>query len=293
MEQASRPIPISVLILTRDEELTLPHTLKQLDAFAEVIVIDSNSTDETQRLARNRGAQVVQFTWNGRYPKKKQWALENAGARYDWVLLLDADEYPSMQLIAELRHLFALESPSYTDSFDIRLTYRFAGKLLRYGHTVTKRSLINRHTVKFPEVGDLTAPGIREVEGHYQPQGLLPPKCLHHKLIHDDRDPVSTWFERHNRYSDWEAHLRRHRALRREVASRRTPQGRLFDRLPGKPVAFFIYSFFIRGGFLDGRAGLDYAVALSVYYWQIGLKVRELRRLSRDPSEVELPGGRS
>ncbi|WP_150957516.1 glycosyltransferase family 2 protein [Microbacterium testaceum] len=269
---------ISVVILTKDEEATIAQTLSELDNFEELIVVDSHSSDRTCEIAESFGARVVSFRWNGAYPKKKQWALDNAGVSNEWVLLLDADEYPTEALKQELYLLERTLLTRREGAFDIHLLYRFGGKLLRHGHVVTKRSLVHRHRTRFPEVADLDAPGIREVEGHYQPVSSAPIGQLRSRLIHDDRDPVSSWFARHNRYSDWEAHLALDRTLKKDIASKRTRKGRIFDAVPFKPLAFFLYAFVARGGFLDGRAGLDYAVALSSYYWQIGVKTRELLR---------------
>jgi len=117
-----------------------------------------------------------------------------------------------------------------------------------------------------------------EQEGHYQPVTAHPVGRLKHRLRHADLDPLSSWFARHNRYSDWEAYLRADPAVRDEVARLRSRQGRLFDRIPGKPLLFFLYCYVLRGGFLDGRAGLDYAMALAFYYWQVSLKTRERTR---------------
>lgn len=270
-------IPIGVIVLAKDEEAGIADTLAHLQDFAQVIVVDSNSSDRTVEISKSMGAEVVNFTWDGAYPKKKQWSLDNAGSRYGWVLLLDADEYPTEELIRELRALTPRLSET-TPAYDINLTYRFAGKLLRFGHRVTKRSLLLRTMAAFPEVDDLGAPGIREVEGHYQPQTERRIGTLKGRLVHDDKDPVRTWFDRHNRYSDWEAYLRTAPAARHEIASKRTTKGRVFDAIPFKPALFFLYSYVARGGFLDGRAGLDYATALSMYYWQIGVKTRELER---------------
>lgn len=275
---------VSVIVLAKNESKGLAHTLQQLRDFSEVVVVDSSSTDGTQDIARDCGARVVDFAWDGKYPKKKQWSLDNVQLRNDWVLLLDADEYPSAELIEEIRLLEPHLNQVTAGAFDIGLSYRFAGRFLRHGHQVTKRSLINRRLTRFPEVDDLSAPGIREVEGHYQPQTKLPINRLKGRLIHDDKDPLSSWFERHNRYSDWEAHLRSNSALRRNVAHQRSRQGRLFDLIPAKPLVFFAYSYILRAGFLDGRAGFDYAVALSAYYWQIELKLRELNRAA--PTEA-------
>ncbi|WP_069712402.1 glycosyltransferase family 2 protein [Curtobacterium sp. ER1/6] len=274
------PLPIVAIVLTKNEEAQINSTLSRLKNFAEIVVVDSHSDDSTVEIAKEHGARVLQFTWNGTYPKKKQWSLENATAGHEWVLLLDADETPTPALLDELRSIVA--DPDAHSAYDVPLLYRFSGKVLRHGHRVTKRSLLRVGHARFPDVGDEDLPGIREVEGHYQPEVDGPVGKVKSPILHDDRDPVSSWFDRHNRYSDWEAHLRSRPGLRQAIAGRRSKQGQLFDRVPFKPGAFFAYSFLARGGFLDGRAGFDYAFALASYYWQIGLKVRELETAERD-----------
>jgi glycosyltransferase involved in cell wall biosynthesis len=274
---STTPLPIVAVILTKNEEAQIASTLDRLGDFDEVVVVDSHSTDRTVAIAESMGARVLQFSWNGAYPKKKQWALENATAGHKWVLLLDADETPTDKLLEELREV-VLNGDDDVAAYDIPLLYRFAGSVLRHGHRVNKRSLLKVGLCRFPDVGDEDLPGIREVEGHYQPEADGRVRALTGSILHDDRDPVSSWFDRHNRYSDWEAHLRTRSDLRREVANRRSRQGQLFDRVPFKPTAFFLYSYLLRRGFLDGQAGFDYAFALSTYYWQIGVKTRELKQ---------------
>lgn len=280
----TRPLPISAVVLAKDEAAGIARCVSRLGDFDEVVVVDSASDDGTADLARSAGARVVEFLWDGKYPKKKQWALDNAGVRNRWVLLLDADEYPTAELVDEMEAILPdLESGRF-GAYDMTLRYKFAGRFLTHGHRVVKRSLVDRLVTRFPEVGDLGAPGIREVEGHYQPQTSKAVGALRGRLNHDDLDPVASWFDRHNRYSGWEAHLRANADLRAAVAGRRSSKGRLFDRVPFKPAAFFLYSYVLRAGFLDGRAGFDYAVALSTYYWQIGVKYRELNR-TREAAE--------
>ena len=268
---------ISVIVLTKNEEAGLGNTLEKLADFDDVIVVDSLSEDRTVAIANECGARVVNFTWNGTYPKKKQWALENAGPKNKWVLLLDADEYPSSPLVRELSELAPALESTPDGAYDINLLYRFGGRYLRHGHVVTKRSLLHVDRTSFPIIDDLDVPGIREVEGHYQPVSRAAIGKLKSRIVHDDRDPVASWFARHNRYSDWEAHLRLNDGLRRDIASKRTAKGQIFDAVPFKPLLFFVYAYVARAGFLDGRAGFDYAAALSMYYWQIGVKTRELQ----------------
>jgi len=76
-------IPVSVIILTYNEAANITRCLEGLQAFDEIFVMDSASSDGTADLARGRGAQVIDFHWNGQYPKKKQWALTHVPARHD------------------------------------------------------------------------------------------------------------------------------------------------------------------------------------------------------------------
>lgn len=272
-------IPASVVILTKNEERALPACLHAVRRFEEVVVLDSNSDDDTSTIAQRFGATIVNFSWNGQYPKKKQWALTNLPLRNDWVLMLDADEQPSEALTEELATL--LEDKLALDvvgAVDIPLDYEWQGRLLRHGHRVLKRSVVHRGRCSFPVVDDLSVTNMWEVEGHYQPQTSYAVLTTRGRLLHRDPDPVHQWFSRHNRYSDWEAHLRRKPEHTNEVASFRSSQGSRFARIPFKPLMFFLYSFLLRGGFLDGRAGFDYAVAQSFYYWMIDVKTREMSR---------------
>lgn len=271
-------IPISVLVQTKNEEVGIAACLEGLTDFDEVIVVDSNSTDRTAEIAQAHGVRVHNFTWDGRYPKKKQWQLDELATRHDWVLFIDADETPSAELVASIRRARPDMERGRFAAYNLRLHYVFAGRTLNHGHRVVKRALVQREHVEFPVIDDLSAPGMGELEGHYQPVCRGSIGELRGRLRHDDKDPVRTWFDRHNRYSDWEAFLRVNSGLKATVASKRTAKGRIFDAIPFKPLAFFGYSYVLRLGFLDGRAGLDYAIALSTYYWQISLKTRELNR---------------
>jgi glycosyltransferase involved in cell wall biosynthesis len=271
-------LPITVLIQTKNEEAGIRACVLGLGDFGEVIVVDSDSTDRTKEIARELGANVVNFSWNGAYPKKKQWQLDNVNTAHEWVLFMDADETPTPELVEELRAKLHALSSSTVAAVDIPLSYVFAGRTLRHGHRVVKRALVRRGRVRFPVVDDLGAPGMGELEGHYQPEADGGITATEFRILHHDVDPVRTWFDRHNKYSDWEAYLRTSPNAKGAVGLLRSRQGQLFDHLPGKPLIFFLYSYVLRCGFLDGRAGLDYALALSGYYWQIGLKTRERHR---------------
>lgn len=266
---------ISVVILTKNEESAIRECIKSVHNFMQIVVVDSSSSDRTVEIALSLGAQVLDFQWNGNYPKKKQWALQHTSIDFDWVLFLDADERVSPELEHEIRNFLNSNENGIFNACDIPLDYFFLGKRLNYGHQVKKVALLKRQYCSFPVLDDLHVKNMWEVEGHYQPNYKGQLYRMRSTLRHQDPDGLYDYFARHNRYSDWEAELRVNDSLRKEVSSKRSLQGRVFDRIPLKPFNFFCYSYIFRSGWRDGRAGFHYAMALSFYYWQIYLKSLE------------------
>ncbi|MEV6105930.1 glycosyltransferase family 2 protein [Streptomyces sp. NPDC051940] len=272
-----KKLPIVVVIPTKNEAENIARTVRSvIDHVDHVVVVDSDSTDDTRALAEEQGAEVVPYEWDGKYPKKKQWCLDRVRPEIPWVLFLDGDETPSPELLDELHRIFGREDRTVKPAaFDIPLGYWFAGRRLKHGYTIVKRVLLDRTRCRFPELGDLDAPGMGEQEGHYQPLADGTVVRLKAPIEHEDLDPVRTWFDRHNRYSDWEAWLEHHPDVREDIRVAKTRQGQLFHKAPFKPLVSFGYAYVLKRGFLDGRAGLDYALAMSFYRWQIALKTRE------------------
>jgi glycosyltransferase involved in cell wall biosynthesis len=270
-------IPVSVVVMTKNEEHNIEQCLASLTSFDEVFVVDSESEDRTREIAERTGAHVVSFRWNGRYPKKKQWSLENLPFSHDWVLYADADEFVTPKLIDEFERLFR-EGPAHRGYF-VSYDYVFLGRVLRYGWRPRKLVLLDRHVSSFLDVDDLDVANFWEVEGHYQPQVQGSVGSLASRMVHNDHDTLYQYFHRHNRYSDWEAHINVRGAgsdPREATLGLRSVLKRVLGRIPFRGTFFFIYCYGIRRGFLDGRAGLHYALSKSYYYWQIELKQREL-----------------
>ena len=288
MPESSR-LPVSVIVLTKDEEANIAKCLRSVARFDEVFVVDSASRDRTAAIAERLGARVVPFEWDGRYPKKKQWALEHLPVSHDWVLYLDADEELTPALVDEIAALFSAAEPAHAGYF-IALDYVFLGRVLRHGHRVHKLALFDRRRGRFLDYPDLDATNMWEVEGHYQPAIDGPTKVLRHRILHSDHDSLFDWFARHNRYSDWEAVLRAKGALasgREAQPGFRRALKRTFAHMPLKGTTSFLYGYVLRLGFLDGRAGFQFAVAKAFYYWQVELKLRELRGAETPASAAE------
>ncbi|EGG37114.1 glycosyltransferase family 2 protein [Paenibacillus sp. HGF5] len=276
-------IPVSVIIMTKNEEKNIAKCLASVSAFDEVFVVDSNSTDRTCAIAREMGAHVINFTWNGQYPKKKQWCLEELPFRNDYVFYVDADEEATPRLVAEIEGLFQ-EKRDLAAGYFVAYDYVFMNKVLKHGHRMYKLVLFHRRLGRFLDHDDLSASNMWEVEGHYQPQIDGSTGVLSSCMVHYDHDSLFDYFAKHNRYSDWEAVVRTNGGFRNLNESQifiRSLQKKLFDRMPLKWAVAFIHSYIIKLGFLDGSAGFHYAFARSVYYWQIGIKMSELRKVSQ------------
>lgn len=271
-------IPVSVIVMTLNEQANIAGCLDGLARFDQVFVVDSGSSDGTASIAAGRGATVIPFAWNGRYPKKKQWCLDRLPFRHDWVLFVDADEWATPALVEEIARLF--RSEPVCRGYFIEGRYVFLGQTLRFGQRNRKLALFDRHAASFPPCDDLSVARMWEVEGHYQPTIDGTVGRLAAPMLHLDEKPLFAWFERHNRYSDWEAELGANGALD-HLTSAESPRRRLVKRafraMPARPVAVFLYSYVVRLGFLDGVAGLHFALARSFYYWQIGVKRRAIR----------------
>ena len=279
------PVPVSVVVMTRNEAANIVACLDSVRNFAELVVVDSASTDGTAELAAASGARVVPFHWNGRYPKKKQWCLDTLTLAHPWVLQLDADERMTPELAREIAVLMREGTRHCGYYISSRMT--FLGRRLRFGAINLKLSLINRHHARYPECPDLDVAAMWEVEGHYQPLLEGSAGRLRAHLLHEDAKPVFAWLERHNRYSDWEARLRhddRICALALGESRQRRVLKQLFSLSPARPLLVFLHSYLWRLGFLDGWAGFHYALARAFYYCQIALKLVELKlRLKVEP----------
>ena len=273
-------IPISVVIFTRNEESNIRECIYSASEFSETVVIDSESSDRTVEITMELGARLVPFKWNGEYPKKRQWSLENVTYKNEFILFLDADERIPPALCDELRFFIARNADNFSAG-SISIDYYFAGKRLKYGQRPKKIVLLRIGKAKFPQIDDLRASGMGELEGHYQPIINGRTKTFSHRIVHNDNDPISSWMNRHVNYAEWEAHLLANPEVKRQVDRSKGGLVSFFHKLPFRPLVFFVYSYFFKFGFLDGKPGFDYAFAKSWYYWLSRVMAREM------PLEIE------
>ncbi|BAT52687.1 putative glycosyl transferase [Nostoc sp. NIES-3756] len=283
----SSKVPVSVLIPAKNEEANLPACLDSLQRADEIFIVDSQSTDRSAEIAKNYGANLVQFHFNGRWPKKKNWSLDNLPFRNEWVLIVDCDERIPNELWDEIAQVIKQEE--FTGYYLNRRVF-FLGKWIRYGGKYPDWNLRlfkhklgryeNLHTEDVPNTGD------NEVHEHVVMQGKV--GYLKQDMLHEDFRDIYHWLERHNRYSNWEARVYYNLItgedqsdtiganLFGEAVQRKRFLKKVWVRLPFKPLLRFILFYIIRLGFLDGKAGYIYGRLLSQYEYQIGVKLYEL-----------------
>jgi glycosyltransferase involved in cell wall biosynthesis len=269
-------IPISILILTRNEERDLPECLKSVSWAEDVQILDSMSSDTTLDVAHTFNAKVTQRQFDN-WASHQNWALKNMRFRYPWVLYLDADERVSESLKSSLQDAL-LSSDRPESAFRIqRRDFFVDGTWLKHAQISPYFIRIFRpDKIRYER---LVNP-ITIVDG---PTGHLPGYLDHYPFSKG----IGFWMERHIKYADFEAQMIHTNNeslslakafLSRDFNERRVHQKLLFYRLPLRPFVKFAYMNFFRLAFLDGRSGITYSLLQSIYEFLIVLKVKEYER---------------
>ncbi len=275
---------VSALVPVKNEEANITACLESLRWADEIFVVDSQSTDNTIRLAEAAGATIVQFYYKGR-EKKKNWALANLLFRNEWVLIVDADERVPPALAEEIQDsINRFDGP---DGYYVNRKLIFLGRWIRHGGWYPSWNLrLFRHRLGRYERVEIESAhtGDNEVHEHVVLQGRV--GYLRQDLVHHDDRSLFHYIERHNRYSDWDAavylELRRQPLFSREPlhgpVRRKRLLKRLWVRLPFRPLLRFLYMYVLRAGFLDGSAGLHFCLLSSMQEYHIDLKMQERLR---------------
>ena len=276
-------IPVSVLIPIRNEAANLSRCLASVAWAGEVLVVDSQSTDGSIALATAAGAHVVQFYFNGTWPKKKNWALANLPFRHDWVLVLDADEVMPPGAAAEIGALLAADGAGCA-GFWINRRFMFMGAWLRHAYYPNWNLRLFQHRLGRYEqlVHGATHSGDNEVHEHILVAGQV--GRLECAMDHYAFPSIEVFIEKHNRYSNWEARLEIEaglqpagRPLQSSTVDLRRRLKRWSRRLPFRPTLRFLYVFLVQRGFLDGARGYYFARLHALYEFMSVAKVAELR----------------
>ncbi|MBV9497543.1 MAG: glycosyltransferase family 2 protein [Acidobacteria bacterium] len=230
---------ITPLILTRDEDVNIGRTLGQLEWAAEVVVVDSLSTDGTVEIAQSfPNARVVQRPYD---TLAAQSNFGIAQADTEWVMLLDADYYVTDELT---RQLAALRPPEDVDAYEIPFLYAVNGKRLRATLYPPRIVLFRRKhggVVQDGHAHRVRVPGRTE--------------RLDAPIVHDDRKSLGRFLDRQKRYMRQEA-----AKLREADPKTLNFAARLRKLRVVAPFAVLVHTLFVKRLFLDGFAGMRYVL---------------------------------
>jgi glycosyltransferase involved in cell wall biosynthesis len=279
--ELSRRCPVTVVILTLNEETNVGRALESVIGWAhEVLLLDSFSTDGTVDIAHRSGCKVFRHRFED-YGKQRNHAIANLPIETDWMLFLDADEW----LTPELRREIAarVEDSPKENGFYIKRRFIWMGRWIRRGYYPTWiLRLFRRSAARCEE---------RAVNEHIIVEGKV--GYLEADFVHEDADGIDRWITKHNAYASREAQelLRRNDvALRGEIEARlfgtqaerkRWLRHRVWNRLPplARPFLYFFFRYVVRGGFLDGRPALVYHFLQALWFpLLVDLKYLELAR---------------
>ena len=291
-------LPVTVIIAVKNEVANIARCLSSLSDMQRIVVVDSRSTDGTAETAAQFGAEVIPFDYQGGYPKKRQWALENVGITTPWVLLLDADEVVPPALLNEIR--MTVTNPSAKDGYLIHKGFHFLGRRFRFGGFSHAAVLLFRTgKAKFEHIFD-DNPGGMDMEVHERLHVDGQIGTLKHHLIHEDFKGLQAYVARHNQYSTWEAAVRMrylssggwgNEAIKARLfgnaQERRRFLKQLVCRLPFEHWIWFCNHYFVRLGFLEGRAGLIASRLRAQYIVNVKAKIAEQQMTAADGVVVE------
>jgi glycosyltransferase involved in cell wall biosynthesis len=269
---------VSILILTKNEEPNISACIEALRGFDDIVVLDSLSTDRTREIAAALGARVIERPFDN-WAAHQNWAMENIPFRNPWVFYLDADERMTPELRKEIEVVAADPARREVAWFCGRRNF-FMGKWIR--HAMPPGMIMRFFRPERIRFERLVNP-VPKVDG---PVGYLTHMFDHHNFSKG----LTEWFEKHNRYSLFEAMegmkvLDRPAGLGGLLASdrfaRRLALKELSFRMPFRPTLKFLWMYVLKRGFLDGRAGYDYCRLQAIYESMIVLKMREIQRHRR------------
>ncbi len=283
---------LNIVILTHNEEENLLACLESLHELAgDVFVVDSGSTDRTLDIAKAFGATTVFHPFET-HARQWQWALNHLAQRYEWTLCLDADQRVTQELAAEIcavldgKHVDALAE---IDGLYMKRRQIFRGKWVRHGGYYPKYllKLFRRQKVKI-DLGDL-------MDHHFYVEGRV--AKLRHDLIEENKkeNDIAFWIEKHIRYATLLAQEELQRRARNDhEVLRPRPMGnpdqralwlkRIWRRLPlyVRPFMFFVYRYFFRLGFLDGKEGFVFHFLQGFWFrLLVDIKIDEMRTAAR------------
>ena len=286
------PAPVSVVVLTKNEERNLPACLASVAGWCrEILIVDSGSTDATLNIARQYGAKIFTHAFET-HTRQWNWAFANLPFRCDWALCIDADQSVTPELREEITRTLSPEgklAPDIAGLYTIR-RHLFRGKWIKHGGIYPKPLLkLIKHAGASCDEQEL-------LDSRFYVQGRT--AILKHDLIEDNRNEydIAFWIAKHNAYAVRQAQEEWDR-------SQQNPQWKIKPAFFGspdqrtlwlrtqwyrhmslyvRPFLYFFYRYVLRLGFLDGKQGLIFHFMQALWFrFIVDIHLDEIRSKAR------------
>lgn len=288
-----KKLDISTIILTKDEEIHIRRCLDRIcPVVKQVFIIDCGSTDKTLEIAREYdNVSILNHPWVN-YATQFNWALDNAPIQTKWVLRLDADEYLTEELKAELKEKLDTIAEDVTGII-LPLRRVFMGRVIRKGGTNNVRQMrIFRYGKGRSEVRQMDE-HIELLEGH--------PVEFKGEWADDNLNNISWWTQKHVGYAIREAvdlldieydltgsaQADENIQITEDAKAKRAKKHSYAKKpLFWRSFAYFIYRYFFRLGFLEGKEGFMWHFFQGWWYRSlVDAKVWEIKKACGDDKE--------
>ncbi|MEZ9902146.1 glycosyltransferase family 2 protein [Vibrio breoganii] len=286
---------ISAIILTLNEEQHVKRCIESLLPITKnIFIIDSFSTDATVKIAESLGAKVYQNPWPGNHAKQFQWGLDNCPIETEWVMKMDADEFILPELSDEINS--KLESVEKQDSgIYIKRRVNFMGRWIKHGgYYPTWLLRIWRYK-----------DGVMEQRWMDEHIKITKGNTIqfNNDIVDDNKNDLTWWTTKHNNYSTKEAIdilnaiycFKRYDEVEPNLFGTQEQRKRklkhLYARMPLflRPFIYFIFRYFIKLGFLDGKQGLIWHFLQGFWYrFLVDAKINEIYyKAGRDKESIK------
>lgn len=280
-------LSLTTIILTKNEENNIKKCIRSLDGLSErIIVVDSFSDDNTKDLALSLNADVYENKFIS-HSNQFNWALKNCNITSEWIFRIDADE----EMTAELVEEFKEKIPQITEGINgvfLRRRRYFMGRWIKHGDV-------------YPEkVMRLFRTGTAESEDRTMDEHIVLKfgDAIEFESDFEDKDTkdLTFWINKHNWYSNKESaefikiyteqssnNELHGKILGNQCERRRWLKNKIYYKIPlfVRPMFYFIYRYFFKLGFLDGKEGLIYHVLQAFWYrFLVDSKIYESYKLN-------------
>lgn len=276
-------LDLTIAIPIKNEEKNLGGCLDAIgtDFAKKIVVIDSGSTDNSKLIAAKNEVEVVDFKWDGKFPKKRNWFLRNHTPSTKWILFLDADEYLTADFKSDLRN--ALSANTDKDEivgYWLNYSIYFLGRKLKGGYPLTKLALFKVGAGEYEKIEENQWSNM-DMEIHEHPILNGKTAVIKSKIDHRDFRGLDSYIDKHNQYAAWEAarfsQILKDADLRKQFTWKQRMKYKLINSVWIGPV-FFLGSYIFMGGFRDGSRGFAFAILKMSYFTQIYCRLKEYKQ---------------